>query len=48
MRLIDVDALLTSVYRKYGPIDALEDIRNAPTVDAEPLRHGRSRMNTGN
>ena len=41
MRLIDADALLTSVYRNYGPIDALEDIRNAPTVDAEPVRHGQ-------
>ena len=41
MRLIDADALLTSVYRKYGPIDALEDIRNAPTVDAEPVIHAK-------
>lgn len=52
MRLIDADALLESgICAEYGyndngllliPMrDATNSIRNAPTIDAEPVRHGR-------
>ena len=51
-RLIDADALLESgICAEYGyndngllPIpmrDVINSIRNAPTIDAEPVRHGR-------
>lgn len=52
MRLIDADALLESgICAEYGyndngllliPMrDVTNSIRNAPTIDAEPVRHGR-------
>lgn len=52
MRLIDADALLESeICAEYGyndngllliPMrDVINSIRNAPTIDAEPVRHGR-------
>lgn len=52
MRLIDADALLESgISAEYGyndngllliPMrDVTNSIRNAPTIDAEPVRHGR-------
>jgi hypothetical protein len=50
MRLIDADALLkkfTKATVPYSrgimeiPVVRLETIKNAPTVDAEPVRHGR-------
>lgn len=52
MRLIDADALLESgICAEYGyndngllliPMrDVANSIRNAPTIDAEPVRHGR-------
>ena len=52
MRLIDADALLESgICVEYGyndngllliPMrDVTNSIRNAPTIDAEPVRHGR-------
>lgn len=41
-RLISADALLKEAMQEgaYGYVDA-EQIKNAPTVDAEPVRHGR-------
>lgn len=52
MRLIDADVLLESgICAEYGyndngllliPMrDVTNSIRNAPTIDAEPVRHGR-------
>ena len=52
MRLIDADALLErGICAEYGyndngllliPMrDVINSIRNAPTIDAEPVRHGR-------
>ena len=52
MRIIDADALLESgICSEYGyndngllliPMrDVTNSIRNAPTIDAEPVRHGR-------
>lgn len=52
MRLIDADALLESgICAEYGyndngllliPMrDVINSIRNAPTIDAKPVRHGR-------
>ena len=51
-RLIDANVLLESgIYAEYGyndngllliPMrDVINSIRNAPTIDAEPVRHGR-------
>ena len=56
MRLIDADALLESgICAEYGyndngllliPMrDVTNSIRNAPTIDAEPVRHGRWKCN---
>lgn len=41
MRLIDADALLTEANADgaYGYVDA-EQIANAPTIEAEPVKHG--------
>lgn len=43
MRLIDADALMSQAFSTRQGYDAVlvEDIVNAPTVDAEPVRHGR-------
>ena len=48
MRLIDADELLETVGSydpkkytwEYGMVVTVEDIKNAPTVDTEPIRHG--------
>ena len=50
MRLIDADALIC-LYNKsaivklgeygYGCLDIIADINGAPTIEAEPVRHGR-------
>lgn len=42
MRLVDADEFykLPCVHGAEGTWICLEDIRNAPTVDAEPVRHG--------
>lgn len=42
-RLIDADKLTNEIVHKYGLRygDAILEIDNAPTVDAEPVRHGR-------
>ena len=41
MRLIDADALIDESLKEgaYGYVDTYQ-IANAPTVDAEPVRHG--------
>lgn len=41
MRLIDADSLIEECYKDgaYGYIDALQ-IAIAPTIEAEPVRHG--------
>lgn len=43
MRLIDADALMSQAFSTRQGYDAVlvDDIVNAPTVDAEPVRHGR-------
>lgn len=47
MRMIDADALLNKFWKNlewFDDVDrdiALEAILDAPTVDAEPVRHGR-------
>ena len=43
MRLIDADALMSQAFstRQGYDVVLVEDIVNAPTVDAEPVRHGR-------
>ena len=49
-RLIDADALMLQLAHyhahSYGKVEraygvAIEEIHNAPTIDAEPVRHGR-------
>lgn len=43
MRLIDADALLKDADKRkgaYGLIYSKEDIQDAPTIEAEPVRHG--------
>jgi len=43
-RLIDADALLKDSDKRegaYGWIFSAEDIRNAPTIEAEPVKHGK-------
>ena len=43
-RLIDADALLKDSDKRegaYGLIFSAEDIRNAPTIEAEPVKHGK-------
>lgn len=39
MRLIDADALIEAT--QHGCVVRRKDIEDAPTVDAEPVRHGR-------
>lgn len=48
-RLISADALLKEAMQEgaYGYVDA-EQIKNAPTVDAEPVRYGRWQVNETN
>lgn len=41
MRLIDSDKLYVRWSRDATPYFTVCDIENAPTVDAEPVRHGR-------
>ena len=45
MRLIDADALTLLAYKSgdYGhpAVVDLEDIADVPTIDAEPVKHGR-------
>lgn len=44
MRLIDADALLKDANKRqgaYGLIYSKEDIQEAPTIEAEPVRHGK-------
>ena len=45
MRLIDADALMDKSYEtgRWMPVRVVnvEDIDAAPTIDAEPVRHGR-------
>lgn len=51
MRLIDADALREKAYQTYPAsmmnpyggdyVVKMEDIDNAPTIEAEPVRHGR-------
>lgn len=45
MRPIDADALKPKVIYMYGVADVkfvpLKDIEKAPTIEAEPVRHGR-------
>ena len=43
-RLIDADALLKDSDKRegaYGWIFSAEDIRNAPTIEAEPMKYGK-------
>lgn len=42
MRLIDADALI-EIAKQDGAYDyvSAEEIANAPTIDAEPVKHGR-------
>ena len=43
-RLIDADALLKDSDKRkgaYGLIFSAEDIRNAPTIEAEPVKRGK-------
>ena len=43
-RAIDADALLKDSDKRegaYGLIFSAEDIRNAPTIEAEPVKHGK-------
>ena len=40
MRLIDADALMEK-YHKTTVWDSWVEINNAPTVDAEPVKHGK-------
>jgi hypothetical protein len=37
MRLIDADALINSIVKKYGRNEIILDIDSAPTIDAEPV-----------
>ena len=39
MRLIDADALIEAT--QHGCVIRRKDVEDAPTVDAEPVRHGR-------
>lgn len=43
MRLINADALMSQAFSTRQGYDAvlIEDIVNAPTVEAEPVKHGR-------
>ena len=47
MRLIDADALIKEALAEgaYGYVDA-EQIANAPTIDAVPVRHGQWETNS--
>lgn len=47
MRLIDADALILAAQQDgaYGYVSA-EEIANAPTIDAEPVRHGKWERNS--
>ena len=37
MRLIDADALIIHIVKKYGLTEIILDIDEAPTIDAEPV-----------
>ena len=45
MRLIDADALLGKFYQERPTITDVDDyyylVEDAPTIDAEPVKHGR-------
>lgn len=43
MRLVDADKLINDIVHKYGRSlsDAVLEIAEAPTVEAEPIRHGK-------
>lgn len=41
MRLIDADALLESLIKTPRYFDLKFDIDNAPTIDTEPVKHGK-------
>ena len=41
MRLINADALIIHIVKKYGLTEIILDIDEAPTIEAEPVRHGR-------
>ena len=41
MRLIDADALKQKYFGRRGGLIHTSDIDNAPTIDTEPVRHGR-------
>lgn len=43
MRLIDADKLIIEIVHKYGIEygEVILEIDNAPTIEAEPVKHGR-------
>lgn len=40
MRLIDADALIICIVKKYGLTKIILDVDESPTIDAEPIRYG--------